>query len=340
MKFEIVPPDSGLAPEVITSLELAFTGFFAKARKWRAEAESITDPKAARAARLQLKALRVEADKKHKELKEDSLRFGKAIDGAKNILLALIVPIEKQLDEIEKQEERAEAARLLALSESRAAELAAINHDSHGLNLSILTEDQWTAYLQNTKDAAEARIAREAREREEAEAKAAKEREEAVKRAEAEAAERERLRAEQERLHREAEEAKAKAEALLAEQAKAAAKAKAKADKEREEANAKLMAAAKEKAKLEAEAKALRDAEAKRIADEQAAAAAKAKAEAAAARKAARAPDKGKLLALAGIIRTLEVPPMKTAEGETLAGQIEVLARQFAQWITEEAEKL
>lgn len=55
----------------------------------------------ARKYRLRLKEIRVGAEKKRKELKEESLRTGRAIDGLNNLLLYKIKPVEEYL---EKQE--------------------------------------------------------------------------------------------------------------------------------------------------------------------------------------------------------------------------------------------
>jgi len=55
----------------------------------------------ARKYRLKLKDVRVSAEKKRKELKEESLRTGRAIDGLNNLLLYKIKPVEEYL---EKQE--------------------------------------------------------------------------------------------------------------------------------------------------------------------------------------------------------------------------------------------
>lgn len=71
--------------------------------------------------------------------------------------------------------------------------------------------------------------------------------------------------------------------------------------------NQTLAAANAARAKAEAEAKALADAQA-----------AKAKAEAAAARKAAKAPDKDKILAVAKVLRELAMPKVASDEARDL----------------------
>lgn len=312
--FEIVPAELGLEPAAKSSLELAFAGFFQRAREFSAKAKTITDPKQARALRLEIKSDRVATEKVRKSLKEDSLRMGKAIDGANNIYLALVAPIEQELDDIEKAEERAEAARIEALREERAETLDSLGHVSHGLNLGTMTEESWKEYLQQAKDVYELREARKKREAEEAAAELTRQEEE-----------REAARLEAIRLREEAEAnaaaAKAERDAIEAEAAE-----------ERRKALEAAALAAKEKAAAEAEAQRLRDAEAARVKAEKDAADAKAKAEALAARKAAAAPDKAKIAVYAETIKALGIPSL-TADG--LTAQLNAARESFLSIIRE-----
>ncbi len=90
-------------------LQKAFEPFFQQANEWKKKAEElvITDVsqvremQMARQARLALKEIRVNADKTRKRLKEDSLRYGKAVQGVYNVIEYLIEPIEKFLQEQE-----------------------------------------------------------------------------------------------------------------------------------------------------------------------------------------------------------------------------------------------
>ena len=342
--FEIVPADLGLELAAKNSLELAFSGFFATAAEWKEKAEIITDPKEARTARLEMKSLRIAVEKKHKEMKADSLLFGRAVDGAKNIFLALATPIERQLDDIEKAEERRIAQEIEDLRQLRADLLEPLGVFYHGANLGTLTEEQWVEFFQQSKDVFDLRQARELKAREEAEAAAKKE-----------AEEREAQRLENIRLREEAEKAAADLAAERAEQAKRDAIAKAERDaseaKAREEvrkaneaaelarqkAAAELAKEQAAKAKLEAEARALRESESKRIADEKAAAEAKAKADATAAKKAAAAPDKAKLMEFATKVRALVVPLANSESGREVAAEINQKVENFAKWIETQA---
>ena len=123
----VIPANSGLEIESLNSLRTMFEPFFTAAESWRVKALAckVTDAtdlrgmKFARESRLALKEIRVAAEKKRKEAKEDSLRKGKAIDGFANILKAAIEPIESYLEDQEKFAERAEAARIAAFQEER-----------------------------------------------------------------------------------------------------------------------------------------------------------------------------------------------------------------------------
>lgn len=347
MQFEIVPESLGLPAEAKHSLEIAFGDYFTQAQKWKDQAQAITEPKLARAARLELKNIRVAAEKTRKELKEDSLRTGKAIDGANNILLALIVPIEKHLEDVEKAAERAEQARIEALERDRLEQLVALECNPLPNNLGLMSEEHWELSLQNAKDALAARKERErlaeeervAKEKAEAEEKARIAAENARLKAEAEKREAE-IRAEREAAaKKQAEiEAAAKAERDKAEaarkkaeeharQEREAIEAKAKADREAAEEAARIEKAKAEKA--EAEARKLREAEAKRIADLKAAEA-----------KAAKAPEKEKIQAFADQVRTLKIGSMKTPEGNAVATEIQKKVESFAKWIESQAATL
>ena len=110
---------SGVEPQTATTLKESFLPFFEQAEEWKRKAEALVvtdatqvhDMKMARTARLALKEIRVNADKKRKELKEDSLRYGKAVQGVYNVIEFLIAPIEKHLQEQEDFVAIAEAER-------------------------------------------------------------------------------------------------------------------------------------------------------------------------------------------------------------------------------------
>lgn len=242
--LEIVPQELGLDKPATASLELAFSGFFKDAEKWKEKAGLITDPKDARSARLELKGVRVAAEKKRKELKADSLRMGKAIDGANNILLAVIVPIEKELEAIENAEKIRIADELTKLTACRTDKLRAfIDHDTPLPNVGAMTEPQFEAVLADAKLLFETKAAA-----------ARKLEEEKVAREAEEAKERVRVAAENEELRKAAiaRENAIQKERNEAEAARLKEAAKVKADGKRAEA-----ARAKEKAAADAKLKKL-----------------------------------------------------------------------------------
>ena len=101
--------ENDLPKSLTQALVSAFEPFWIQASEIVSEAKNITvsselDKKSmskARELRIKLKNIRVSADNQRKELKEESLRTGNAIQGAYNVLKFLIVPMEEYL---EKQE--------------------------------------------------------------------------------------------------------------------------------------------------------------------------------------------------------------------------------------------
>ena len=319
-KFEILPPDVATAStelscpaEKVAALYKPFEKPFQAAADLLAEEEKATNAADARALRLRMVKARTTITATKDESKSDIKLAGNIIDWFHNKGRDRLAAAEARLLDIEKAEERAEAARIQSLQDERAETLASMGHDWVGMNLGILSDDAWHVYLKQAQDIHEMKQIRAKREAEEAAAELAK------REAQAEAARLETIRVQQEhkamaealeaerKEHAAAEEAaRKKSEAIeakaKAEQAKRDAAAKAEREKleaaAAEERRKALEAAAietKKREKVEAEAKALRDAEAKRIADAKAAEVAKAKADALAAKKAAAAPDKAKL---------------------------------------------
>ncbi len=254
---------SGVEPQTATTLKESFLPFFEQAEEWKRKAEALVvtdatqvhDMKMARTARLALKEIRVNADKKRKELKEDSLRYGKAVQGVYNVIEFLIAPIEKHLQEQEDFVAIAEAKRKAELKASREMEIQPFaEFVALGLNFGEMTDEDYAKTLNGAKLQLQAKI--EAEQKSEAE-KIAKEK--------AEAEERERIRIENKRLKAEAE---AKEKQLAEERAKAEAERKEleeKARKEKAAAEAKLKAEAEAKERQLAEERAKAEAERKAI---------------------------------------------------------------------------
>lgn len=101
---------NNLPTEQMDSLMAKFAGFYSTARQIVEESKDIvvtsetqTDKMAlAKTARGKLRDIRIEVEKTRVALKEQSLRTGKAIDGVANVIKALIIPIEENLERQEK----------------------------------------------------------------------------------------------------------------------------------------------------------------------------------------------------------------------------------------------
>ena len=269
------------------------------------DATQVSEIKQSRALRLKLKAVRVGAEKVRKDLKDDALRHGKAIDGLANVLKYMIEPAEKRLLDQEEFAERIEAERKAKTKAAREELLAPFGIDTSFYQLGEMTEAVFAHLLDSTRTAHEAKLA--------AERKAEADRLEAEK---AKAAEEKRIRDDNERLRLEAvarekavkDELERLAKASAAAEAKArkereAIEAKAKAEREKAEAEAQKQREAKEKLEREIEQAKAREAEAKRAAEAKAA-------------KAARAPDAEKLKALAARVEEVELPACATPDGK------------------------
>lgn len=295
-EITILPPEekinevistNALTVETADSLRASFAPLFQQAAEWvqKAQALNVTDVsqtremKLARECRLALKEIRGKVEGVREDLKRDSLRKGKAIDGISNIFKFQFQPVEEQLMELEKFKEREEAKRIAQLAADRREILAQYADPSIYGNLGEMKQGLFDGILRDSKALHEAKIA--AAEKAEAD-RIAKEK--------ADAEERERIRLENERLKKEA----AEREAAIAEERRKAEEAlaleRAEQKKRDDEAAAERAEAARAAAELlkkaqEAAEAVRREQEAKlaeqeRIAREQAEAAeAKARAE-------------------------------------------------------------
>lgn len=248
--------ENALTPERTQSLQSSFAPFFKKARGIIEQSQGIVvtnisqtlEIRLARECRLALRAVRVASDKLRKELKEESLRTGRAIDGFHAILLHLTEAEEKRLDDQEKFVEKAEAARKAELKTARELALAPYGVDTSFMSLGEMPDATFAQLLENTRAGHEAKLAAAQKaERDRIEAENARLKEEA------------RIREENARLAREAKEREeaARIEREKAAAEKAALEAEAKAEREAA-AKAKADAEAREKAAQQAAAAALK----------------------------------------------------------------------------------
>lgn len=320
--------DAQLEPSTAAHLRECFETMFADAERWAAKAKSIVvtdesqkgDMKLARVARLELKEIRVNAEKARKRLKEDSVRQGKAIDGIANVLKALVEPLEAHLLEQETFAERAEAGRKSALKSAREETLRALGTDpSAYANLGETDEDTW-ASIRDTAQAAKEKRDEDAKQAELVKLEVERVQEEKRQAARAEAAKAEAERVERERLQLE-ENARLQAEKAAVEES---------AKTEREEAARQLEAARVEAA---AEAERLR---AKYEGERQAAereARRQHEADAAARAAAALAPDREKFAAFAAMLRTLDIGSLTTPKGKAAGLKVAEQLEKMANWV-------
>lgn len=325
---------SDLEKETANSIQQKFMPIFEKAAEWKEKSMKLVVTNAdqkelmkeARSGRLFLKALRVQAAKDKNLLKEDSIRYGRAVQGAYNLVEYLIVPIEKHLKEQEDFILIQEQKKKDQLKEDRESQISHLSEFIPvGLDFGNMSEEDFQKLLnganiqfENKKKAEADRIAKM-----EAEAKENQRIREENDRLRKEAEAREKELEKQRKIQQAAEEARQKeleAEKKKIEAAKAAAKkaAEAKAAKERKIIEEKLEQERQEKMRLEAEIKAKKELEERqekeRVAKLEAEKAAKLEAE----RKALNAPDKEKIMAFAASISKIEYPVCDQKEAQAI----------------------
>ena len=232
-QLAVIVKDSGLDATKADYILKNFQDYFKIAAEWEIKAKGIVvrdasqnaEMQMARAGRLFLREKRIAIEKSRKELKEQALREGKAIDGIANVLKALIVPIEEYLDEQEHYVEnkaKEEAARIAAEMERKAEEERIAREKAEA---EARRAEEERIRKENERLQAEAEKAR--KEKEAAEAQARKEREaaeKAAREAEAKAA------AERKAIEEKARKEREEAERIAADERKNALAEKAKAD--------------------------------------------------------------------------------------------------------------
>ncbi len=236
-KLQVIVKESGIEPTKAKFILENFQKSFELADTWEQKAKAIVvtnenqkdDMKIARIGRLALREERIRIEKSRKDLKEQALREGKAIDGIANVLKALIVPIEEYLEKQEKFVEIREAAK----QEAKRLEVEARIAEEERIAQEKAAQEQERLRIENEK------LKREAEEKEKAMAEERKKQEATLAKERAKA---ETEKKQQEKLLSE-QKAKAEAERKIAEE---------KVQKEREEQQKKL---ALERAKIEAERK-------------------------------------------------------------------------------------
>ena len=156
-----------------------FQTMFSRAAEYETKASAIqvTDAsqtdlmKQAREVRLELKQIRVNTENRRKDLKQQSLMEGKAIDGMANIIKALVIPLEAHLQQQEDFIKIQEAERIAQLTEDRKKALEPYGRQDTVTNLGSMSDEAFNLLLTGVKQQhleEQERIAREKAEKEEA----------------------------------------------------------------------------------------------------------------------------------------------------------------------------
>ena len=337
VKAVAVLDDFDVSVETKENIKASFNPYFEKAQAIEEKAKLIVvtsvdqkkEMKEARAMRLEIKKIRLETESKRKDMKAESLRKGKAIDGMANIIKFLVVPTEEYLLKQENFAKVIEEQKAEAVFQQRREDLKLLNIDPDVYNLKGMAEDKYLELLGTLKRADEARIAAEKKAKEE---KAQKDKEFEI--------EQERIRKENFKLKAEADKRaeedeirKAAEEDELAErQEREAAERKVIEDRERKEREAHEAELQKERdkrEKLEAEIEAKKK-------KEKADLRAKVKAE----NKAALAPDKQKLEKFAEEFAYTKLPDVSSPEAREILKKAVVMINGVRSFIEEQIVEL
>lgn len=293
-------------------LESKFKPFLEQVDEWKQKAQTLVvtdvsqkeEMKLAKESRLAIRSLRINADKIRKELKEDSLRYGRAVQGIYNVIEDSLKPIEEYLEEQEKFEERLNERiknDLRLVREERAKPYR--EYMPQNFDLAILTDDGFEMMIDSAKllyDKKEAEKAELERER----LKALKEEQE---------------RKELERL--ELEKAKKEAERL-----KAILEAEKKKEQEAKREAERLQAILDEKNKKEEEERKIAMLELKKKVQEE--------------RKLKNAPDKKKLLLFAHKLENLEIPELASFEANDIIDEAVARIKDIVILVRKQSENL
>ncbi len=175
-KIQVLRKGTDLDQSTAQRVLSAYESFFKQAADWERKAKAIvvtsTDDKEsmkqAREVRLALKNMRVDAKKKHDELKKKSLIEGKFIDSIYNIFAGIVTPLEDHLIEQEKYVERIEKERLDKVESERKGLLEELGVNTGFYDLRSMEQEQFDELLEQSKE--------QKKHREEVEARAAEER--------------------------------------------------------------------------------------------------------------------------------------------------------------------
>jgi hypothetical protein len=293
----------------------------------------------ARDTRLELKKIRVAAEKTKKELKDGVLKEGRFIDATFNLISDATKPIEANLKEKEEFAKRKDEERKERLRVERTEKLKPLGVNVQFLELKNMTDEEFEQLLELSQRAHEKRIEEQRKAEDE---RIAKEKAEAEERARIEA-ENARLRAEAAELERQFAEERAKAEAArkaAEEEARIEREKREAAERAEREAREAIERAAREKAEEEARQARMEAEKAQRALMEKHEAEERAKREEAARLEAQRmaeeeerkrleaAGDKEKLFNYFDCILSVEIPTVNSDDASDILGNLHVCIQE------------
>lgn len=141
-----------VSDETAITLRKSFGDFLIQAEQWAEKAKSLVvtdisqkeEMKQAREARLAIRNLRLDADKKRKELKEDSLKYAKAVQEVYNKIEDALSPIEEHLMNQEKFEERYKEAQIVIKRARRTEESKHLSEFiPSSIDLGVISADEY-----------------------------------------------------------------------------------------------------------------------------------------------------------------------------------------------------
>jgi len=318
-QISTIVKQSGLQESKAETLMKSFTGYFGEAKTIVDQCKEIIVTsedqvdlmQQAREARLKLKNIRNDCEKTRKELKEQSLREGRAIDGIANVIKALIVPVEEHLEKQEKYAEVQEELRVEKRLADRTEKLSKYVPDVTLYAIKDMDDEVFNNLLSGCKLSWE----KAKKEEQDAEDKRiADEKDEADRQ--------EKIRLENIELKKEADK---KEKALEVERQKQADILR-KATEAKDKAEAKLKAE-KEAVRLEEEKKKAIEEAKEREAEE-------------AEKKKLLAPDKEKLLSFATKLSLIKAPAVKSREADQVMAKATKQIEDIVLYLQEEAKKL
>ena len=319
--LELIIKETGVSKAQSSALLDSFGTAFVQAHKLATKAKGIkvtsenqVDEMAmAREIRLQLKDVRVEANKTKVILKEGYLRGGNAVQKIFNDIKDICKPEEDRLLEQEKFAERLKAEKQMRIERDRSLELSKYVDDVEVFTLhpDQLSTESYNKILETQKGYFELKKAKEEQEEQEL-----------LAQIEADKKEQEKIKKENAKLKAEAD----KRDIAEAKKREDEEKKLAQIKKEKEEAENKLRlereVIAQEKAKNEAKEKAIKEAQ-----DE-------------IKRKALLAPDKEKLMKLANNLLKIELPAVKSNEAQKIVNDLKLQLEKLSNIVKNEAQKL